>query len=371
MTDRPRRYPDRIRAIDGNYFLSADYIMRAGNGDGDTILGQIPPFARFIDRFFQVRGGASALSVDFGREGELAGAFNAVCQNALERLRASPVVRELLARSTWDRAGRERWEATLAQVIGDEFSKNPLFAQYRNVGQMIAGRIPVAGNVDLNGLTPEGRFACHEMSILHALAQQLVENHFLQPGGGSLRTRGQYYVALGTLTHGDDTAPGNRRHAWVVSSLTGNAIESTVREAPYQQGAEPNHSFDRVLAGYPVGFRTVRAHEGGQTVESVGIRTIVYNSGHDGSSMADTRARFRLRLFEMGQLAHADTLSGRGMLLTDYTAVNRLGLRRYRELNGYSRDSSAPSSGEPQAGGPEESMTLLQRWSHYLFGPRP
>jgi hypothetical protein len=133
MAYRPRLYPDRIRAIDGNYFISADYIL--GHLDG-----MVASLVRGIERLFPVRGGATALSVDLGREGALAGALNAVCQNALERVRASSVVRELLARPAWDRAGRERWEATLAQIICDEFSKTPLFAQYRNIGRLAATR---------------------------------------------------------------------------------------------------------------------------------------------------------------------------------------------------------------------------------------
>jgi hypothetical protein len=210
------------------------------------------------------------------------------------------------------------------------------------------------------------------MAILRALAQQRVEDEFLQPGGDSLRTRGKYYVALGTLTLSEEPVVTNRTHAWVVSSLTGNVIESTNRDTPYWQGTEANHSFDRVLAGYPMGFLGLKSFDGGQTVESIGVYTNVYNTGHDGSRMADTRARFRLRLFEMGQPAHADTLSGGGLLVTDYTAVNRFGLVRYRELNGYSQVSSAaPPSAGPEAGGPEENMTLLQRWSRYLFNPRP
>jgi hypothetical protein len=330
------------------------------------------PVVRGIDRLFARRGGFTHASVDLGREGELARAFNGVCQNAVERLRASAGVRELLGRPAWDRASRERWEATLAQILSGEFSKNPLFAKYRDTGDPLPGGSRVMGNVDINGLTPGGRYVCEEMSILHALAQQRVEDRFLQPGGGSLRTRGQYYVASGTLTFSEEPVANNTTHAWVVSSLTGNVIESTNRHSPYWQGTDGNHSFERVLAGYPMGFRALKSFDGGRTVESIGMYTNVYNTGHDGSSTADTRARFRLRLFEMGQLAHADTLSGGGLLTTDYIAVNHEGLVRYRELNGYGREPvfAQPSPGA-EAGASEEGTTLLGRWSHYLFGPRP
>jgi hypothetical protein len=369
MGSHQRRYPDYIRALDGNYFLSANYILRRGNGDVLSVFGHLDtilrPISRGVSRLLSRRGSSLATSVDLARQDDLTTHFNAVRDNVLQRMHDSPIVRELLSRPAWDRSSRELWEANLAQIIGDEFYKNPLFNQYRDTGDVLAGGIVTVANVDINGLTPESRFACTEMSILHALMQQLVENEFLQPGGDSLRTRGQYYLATGTVT---SSAPIDGRHAWVVSSLTGNVIESTDRENPYCQGVDANHSFDRVLAGYPPGFRPVEMSAAGRSLLPLdGL--LVYNTGHDGSRSADIRAGFRLRLFEMGQLSHADTLSGNGMLFTNYGAVRRAGVIRYRELSRSRSEDALERSGAPEADAAAEAPSVWRRLYHRFFSP--
>jgi hypothetical protein len=162
---RPRIYPETIRAIDGNYFLSADYILRTGDCHGD----RDPQSPNFF--------------LDLNRPSELTRQLDDVYRRVMERLRdPSSTAQNLLRLPTWDRRTREMWEAELAQIIGHEFQQTPLFREYRPDGT----RLPGNPYRSLNDLTETSRFVCHEMAVLHTLMQQRVENEFLPADGDSV-----------------------------------------------------------------------------------------------------------------------------------------------------------------------------------------
>src|SRR5262245_55084327 len=115
---RSTRYPEVIRAIDGNFFISADYILRTGSANGQ-FYGDLPIH---VD-----------LTVDLNRDSELKTHFDAVYANVMERMRTSPLVRGLLHVQTWTATTREMWEEGVARIVADEFRKNPFFHQYRDV----------------------------------------------------------------------------------------------------------------------------------------------------------------------------------------------------------------------------------------------
>ena len=181
------------------------------------------------------------------------------------RIRGSDALNNLPEdKASWQREHHIIWEKEVAGFVSEEMDKIPAFSEYRLSRKASEQEIAEGADNDsvkysaqyrateLNDLsndiengTMNVRFVCQEMSAVEGALMQRVSNSH-NVGTNFFYTKGTVNVNASS-----DSLGG---HAYVVSSATGNVIESTVDpsksdKSSYKENVNPNYRFEDLVHG--------------------------------------------------------------------------------------------------------------------------
>jgi hypothetical protein len=185
-----------------------------------------------------------------------------------ERIQKSPELQKLLKKEQWSMSERENWEEKVSTIVSEEVDEVPGFAAYRSLSSSekkdIDPNSPSAKikniykindlSSDIENKTGKKRFDCTTMSIVEGSVLQKCDRRFLpaKAAEGDFKIAANYFYA-----EGRQAFPGSDsffNHTFLISSATGNMIESTAdpdkKKQPYIR-SENNYTFEEFAAGRP------------------------------------------------------------------------------------------------------------------------
>lgn len=218
-----------------------------------------------------VSEGWENMRMDLNADDSFARSVRQARDNVRERMSNDPDMQRLMQQENWGRAERVQYERRLSQLTEEETSRIPGLSNYRS-------SIPLSGNDRLAGTparsaqsTPnlndlrhdidcnsgQIRWDCSRQSAVQGAIMQMVENDIMPETAtpGNMRVRSDYHRAVGVVEFAPGMSPQGGRsagslHAWIVSSATGNVIESTsTPDSSYHESLDPNYSFERAVRG--------------------------------------------------------------------------------------------------------------------------
>lgn len=292
-----KRYPDTVRLVNGRFAVSADFILREGKYDSFR-----PHELSEADSFSYI--------ADTKGEGTYATNYRDILKKIILRAENDDVINDLRSKEGWDSSERQIWETALSAIVSEEHAKNALLGAYRktNLPEKDGSLVPY----DLNNVE-NYRYVCTEMAITESMLLQQAESTLLEnKGGEGFKRIGQYFIVPGDLLWDEEGNP----HAWAVSSLTGNIIETTDinknEGLPYTANLSSDYTFDHMLAGYPAitTWQTIFTYPGrsfGQDTELLkGSEAFaIYTTQYDVAQSRLGQIPERLRLLRLGQYENA------------------------------------------------------------------
>lgn len=212
-------------------------------------------------------------SIDWSSDDAYTRAIEQITKASQQRIAEDPATRALLEKPEWTREDRVEWERHTSEIVSDEMAKIPGLADYRiepatsmvneqkkdplaefaTAKERITGVNGLAADIEANAGNIE--FDCETMSITEGVVLQQIEDNMLPQAAaveGSMKQSSAYYYATGMVTFLDDENPAPGGHAFIVSSATGNIVESTARPDNMQfayQEMQPGYSFEDFIGG--------------------------------------------------------------------------------------------------------------------------
>ena len=158
----------------------------------------------------------------------LAYIFATMSMQAAVKIKSSDVVSQLLEKPVWSHTDREDWEEEVANIVSETMFGMQGLNLYRTSSRDDVIRPKSLNRVveDIVHGTAYIEFDCEGMSAFEGMMVQSMEDLFLPLQGEDrcvLKQAHKYYVAAGNVSSGR----GIGAHAFIVSSATGNIIEST------------------------------------------------------------------------------------------------------------------------------------------------
>lgn len=153
-----------------------------------------------------------------------------------------PDMQALLADPNWSEGDRVAWERGLTEIVSEELDKIPGLDQYTVTGgegkRYAENRASTFNSIseDLDNGTNKWEVDCETFSAIKGSIMQMVENETLpkveNPDPSNLKFAADYFYATGNVFFGPSSGYGG--HAFVMSSVTGNIIETTADpSSPY------------------------------------------------------------------------------------------------------------------------------------------
>lgn len=203
-------------------------------------------------------------SLDLNAGDDLTKAMADIQKRVEARLAKSPSVKALFVKSEWDMKDRIAWEKEFALTLAEERHHTPGLDAYRSTGDSkFHARVRSAKindlSKDIHDNTAFFEFDCEQMTAVDGIIMQKIEDGVLPAQSPSLkkaapyiRATGLIYMELDTfLGQGDPMVVGN--HVFLISSLTGNIIESTAnpfdQEVVYRSPMKPWKGVEAYLSG--------------------------------------------------------------------------------------------------------------------------
>ncbi|MFN3701076.1 MAG: hypothetical protein ACK4VI_06090 [Alphaproteobacteria bacterium] len=207
--------------------------------------------------------------IDWNADDAFIQVYNQIADNVRYRIEHSETPLDLRAQESWTYEDRVAWEREISTIINDEINLVPGLSRYRmdieGYGDLLSETSPSFLNElseDIENGTHRITFSCREMSVLEGSLLQRMDEEFLPRrtlDGDQYKVASNYFYVRGAvLFNPNDTTPGG--HAFVISSATGNIIESTYDSqwgaiSPYKERVNPDMTFEDFVRGAPLEMR--------------------------------------------------------------------------------------------------------------------
>lgn len=199
--------------------------------------------------------------IDWNSNDEFTQALKTIENSASERIENNPELQMLLKKDHWTREDRVSWEKGVSEIISEEHNKIPGLNEYRNevnkeeypTVERRATRLNDLSQ-DIKNDTKTIEHDCESHSIVEGAILQKMDNKFLPENGASeddYKIQSNYFYAVGNVNFSKSN-PKIGGHAFIVSSATGNVIESTNdpddKYGPaYKKNLDPNFTFEEFV----------------------------------------------------------------------------------------------------------------------------
>lgn len=221
-------------------------------------------FGRILtnERIERYRNSKDNYYFDLDAKDALTDAIDEILENTLEVAAKDTQITQLLAKEVWDRDDRVNWERRMSDIISKEMDKIKGLDKYRTETNdddkttRDENMNTLSSDIENNETAYE--FDCEAMSIIEGITIQQAE-HALLPHSEDCniyKAVADYYYVAGTRSdsHSDQMEYG---HAYIVSGITGNAIEATSdpsnsHRGPYRESIDPDYTFDHLVNGIPL-----------------------------------------------------------------------------------------------------------------------
>jgi hypothetical protein len=235
----------RIKRPDSNLWatnaVNFNYILRTG----------------LIPEWTDSAGNHCFYHLDWHKDDAFTRALETIEQRSSERIRESNDLQQLLAKTHWSKADREKWEEGVSQIVAEETARIPGFANYRTCGnEKSPDRTDAQDITCLNDLssdiehnTEKLRFDCGVESIIKGVTIQKLENTLLpaQAAPTDFKKAFAYFYAAGGATfYHDNEAPDPHSSIFTPS---GNTIEATNTGYSYVRSLYDDSTLERLVRG--------------------------------------------------------------------------------------------------------------------------
>lgn len=202
--------------------------------------------------------------IDWGADDAFNDAYQTILERSIERIENDPALYDLRIQSSWGHEERIAWERTISNIVSEEMDAIPGLDQYRLATEdypetSLRAQWVNALSTDIEGNTISVEHDCETMTIIEGSILQRLDEHFLPVrtpealSSGNLMVQSNYFYADGEVSFDpNDTAPS--RHAFIVSSATGNIIEATLDPNrhfldSYIESADSDWGFEKFVHG--------------------------------------------------------------------------------------------------------------------------
>lgn len=207
------------------------------------------------------------IAVDLNIDDAFTRALKTIEKNVDADIQGSQDIQDLLDKGVWNKQDRVKWEKFISESVSKHLATTPGLEYYRSheYDQTPESSIteattrhsePLLQNLrNLNELSSDietGKnvhfFHCKMMAATEGIVLQRVENKHIavnenDASNKNWKHRANYFFVSGNVSQGDEP----ESHAFIVSGLTGNIIESTVGSkntiSPYMESHDQDYSF--------------------------------------------------------------------------------------------------------------------------------